>query len=242
MQGREKNPEGGRVRFRQIIAVAALTAPCAVAAVHAEKHTGPPAPLTAAQEGGLKPKDRFWECGACPEMVVVPAGSFTMGAPATDKDAGDLEGPQHVVTIRQPVAFGRLHVTIDQFAAFVTETRYEASPACWTGDGDARADWRNPGYKQKGAHPVVCVSFDDVTAYVNWLARMTGKPYRLPSEAEWEYAARGRTSPSPRRGGEGAHCGTWQGRRSSSNAQFLHRLLYKLCGADSALSGSWCRQ
>jgi formylglycine-generating enzyme required for sulfatase activity len=188
------------VRFRRIIAIAGLMVPCAVVAVHAEKRAVPLAPLTAVQEDALRPKDRFRECATCPEMVVVPAGSFTMGAPPADKDALDSEGPPHVVTIARPLAVGRLHATVDQFAAFVAETRYEASPACWTREGDdvdRRADrsWRNPGYAQRGTHPVVCVSFDDATAYADWLARKTGKPYRLLSEAEWEYAAHGSTLP-----------------------------------------------
>jgi formylglycine-generating enzyme required for sulfatase activity len=158
------------------------------------------APLTAAQEHGLKPKDRFRECADCPEMVVVPAGSFTMGSPEREKDRLGIEGPQHVVTISIPFAVGKLHVTVDQFAAFVQETGYGASSKCWTSeDGKAgeRANrsWRNPGFTQEGSHPVVCVSWDDGNAYAKWLARKTGKPYRLLTEAEWEYAARGRTQP-----------------------------------------------
>jgi formylglycine-generating enzyme required for sulfatase activity len=158
------------------------------------------APLTASQERGLKPKDTFRECADCPEMVAVPAGSFTMGSPAEEKDRGNREGPQHVVTIGRPFAVGRLHVTVDQFAAFVRETRYEASPKCYIsedGKDGLRADrsWRNPGFAQEGPHPVVCVTWDNAKAYVDWMAKKTGKPYRLLSEAEWEYAARGRTSP-----------------------------------------------
>jgi formylglycine-generating enzyme required for sulfatase activity len=74
-------------------------------------------PLSEAEECGLKPKDVFQECGGCPEMVVVPAGSFTMGSP----EGGD-EGPQHVVTIGKPFAVGTLHVKVHQFAAYVQET------------------------------------------------------------------------------------------------------------------------
>jgi formylglycine-generating enzyme required for sulfatase activity len=153
-------------------------------------------PLTAAQERGLKPKDTFRECRDCPEMVVVPAGSFTMGSPSGKKERNSDEGPQHVVTIGKPFAVGKLHVTRDQFAAFVTETGYAASTTCFKwpsakGDGS----WRDPGFAQDGSHPVVCVSWDDAMAYVDWMAKKTGKPYRLLSEAEFEYAARGRTSP-----------------------------------------------
>ncbi len=150
------------------------------------------APLTAAQEGGLKPKDTFRECVDCPEMVVLPAGRFTMGEPPQ----------QHVVTIGKPFAAGKLHVTVDQFAAFVRQTGYAASSTCWTSEGESgistpRPDRsrRNSGYAQEGSHPVVCVTWNDAKAYVDWLAKKTGKGYRLLSEAEWEYAAHGQTSP-----------------------------------------------
>jgi formylglycine-generating enzyme required for sulfatase activity len=142
----------------------------------------------------LRPGTTFWDCADCPEMVVVPAGSFTMGSPASEKERESDEGPQHVVTIPRPFAVGKFHVTVDQFAAFVRETGYAASTTCikypsWNRDGS----WRDPGFAQEGSHPVVCVSWDDANAYVNWLAKKTSKPYRLPSEAEWEYAARAGT-------------------------------------------------
>jgi formylglycine-generating enzyme required for sulfatase activity len=90
------------------------------------------------------------------------------------------------VRISKPFAVGKLHVSVDQFAAFVRETQYDKSRPC---------SWRSPGFTQEGSYPVVCVRWDDAKAYVDWLANKTGKPYRLLSEAEWEYAARGRTSP-----------------------------------------------
>jgi formylglycine-generating enzyme required for sulfatase activity/uncharacterized caspase-like protein len=166
------------------------------------------APLTAAQERGLKPKDTFRECENCPEMVVVPAGAFTMGSPENEKGRFTDESPRHVVSISKPFAVGKLHVTVDQFAAFVRDTGYKTSSTCRPGDyGEVRAglSWRNPGFAQGGSHPVVCVNWNDANAYVGWLARKTGKPYRLLSEAEWEYAARGRTSP-------GAYSRFWFGR------------------------------
>ncbi len=157
-------------------------------------------PLTAAQERALKPKDAFRECADCPEMVVVPAGSFTMGSPEGEKDRDTDEGPQHVVTISKPFAVGKLPVTVDQFDAFVRETGYAASSKCNVVEGDAwkeRTDrsWRNPGFAQERSHPVVCVAWNDAKAYVEWMAKRTGKAYRLLSEAEWEYAARGQTQP-----------------------------------------------
>jgi formylglycine-generating enzyme required for sulfatase activity len=147
------------------------------------------APLTAERERGLKSKDTFRECENCPEMVVVPAGKFTMGSPAAEKDRDKAEGPQHVVTIGRPLAVGKFHVTRDEFAVFARET----------GGGlaaDSGCDWRSPpGFTQEGSHPVICVSWEDAKAYANWLTKKTKKPYRLLSEAEWEYAARGWTSP-----------------------------------------------
>jgi formylglycine-generating enzyme required for sulfatase activity len=158
------------------------------------------APLTAAQERELEPKDGFRECENCPEMVVVPAGAFTMGA-RSQSDLYDV-GPPHTVTIGRPFAVGKLHVTVDQFAAFVRETRYSGGSRCqaWDSEGNkwiehADRSWRNPGFAQDGSHPVVCMNWNDAKAYADWLAKKTGRPYRLLSEAEWEYAAHGRTSP-----------------------------------------------
>jgi formylglycine-generating enzyme required for sulfatase activity len=104
------------------------------------------APLTTEQERGLKPKDSFQECENCPEMVVLPVGAFTMGAPEGEAAAkftmgtqkGEMyqpynfEGPQHVVTISRPFAAARLHVTVDQFKAFVAETGHQTSSECFT--------------------------------------------------------------------------------------------------------------
>lgn len=160
------------------------------------------APLSAERERGLKPKDVFKECDACPEMVVVPAGSFTMGSPDNekDRDKSGHESPQHVVTFKRAFAVGKFEVTLDQFAAFVRETGYDAGSECATfeqGKGEKRSgrSFRNPGFGQTGLHPVACVNWDDAKAYVGWLSRKTGKSYRLLTEAEWEYAARARTTP-----------------------------------------------
>jgi formylglycine-generating enzyme required for sulfatase activity len=154
-------------------------------------------PLTVAQERALKPKQSFSECADCPEMVAVPAGFFMMGSPKGDRFSDSDESPQHEVTIGKALAVARLHVTVDQFGAFVRATRHEASSKCivfedgrWT--QRANRSWRDPGFAQEGSHPVVCVSADDARAYADWLAKSTGKPYRLLSEAEWEYAARAR--------------------------------------------------
>jgi formylglycine-generating enzyme required for sulfatase activity len=155
-------------------------------------------PLTADQERGLKPADVFRECDDCPEMVVVPAGSFVMGSPADESGRKGDEGPQHPVTIRRPFAIAKFETKIDQFQAFVRETAYDAGSRCLTwedGKVEERAgrSWSNPGFSQNGAHPVTCLSWADAKAYVAWLSRKLGKDYRLLTEAEGEFGARAGT-------------------------------------------------
>jgi formylglycine-generating enzyme required for sulfatase activity len=156
-------------------------------------------PLSAGRERALKPGDTFKECDACPEMVVVPAGSFAMGSPNNEKARDNNEGPQHQVTITRSFAFGKFEVTVDQFVAFVQETGHDTGSTCdiWQ-DGKwaerSGYSWRKPGFAQSGSHPAACLSWDDAKAYLSWLSRKTGKIYRLPAEAEWEYAARAGTT------------------------------------------------
>ncbi|MGP0091849.1 MAG: formylglycine-generating enzyme family protein [Xanthobacteraceae bacterium] len=157
--------------------------------------------LSFSQKGSLKPRDVFKECDKCPEMVVVTPGSFTMGAPTSEADRNDNEGPRHWVKIAKPFAVGRYHVSVDQFSAFVTETGYDTGSRCWTfEDGVAEErearSWRNPGFEQTGSHPAVCLSWSDAKAYVAWLAKKSGRDYRLLTEAQWEYVTRaGSTTP-----------------------------------------------
>jgi formylglycine-generating enzyme required for sulfatase activity len=150
----------------------------------------PPAPAAAAP-------DR--DCPGCPEMVVVPAGSFTMGSPENEVGRDADEGPPRKVTIERAFALGKFHVTRGQFAAFVKETGHDAGNACVVLteqklEPQAGKTWRDPGFRQTDDDPVVCVNWSDATAYTAWLARKTGKRYRLPTEAEWEYAARAGTT------------------------------------------------
>ncbi|MDE0330227.1 MAG: SUMF1/EgtB/PvdO family nonheme iron enzyme [Nitrospinae bacterium] len=123
----------------------------------------------------------FRDCPECPEMVVVPAGSFMMGSPPHEKSRRSSEGPRHRVTVSRPFAVGKYEVTFAEWEACVSDG----------GCGDHRPDERSWG---RGHRPVINVSWDDVKAYVLWLSSMTGKEYRLLSEAEWEYAARARTT------------------------------------------------
>jgi formylglycine-generating enzyme required for sulfatase activity len=99
------------------------------------------------------------------------------------------------VRIARRFAAGATHVTVEQFAAFIGEAGYAASSRCITGLGQTAGSWRNPGFAQDGSHPAVCIDWADAKAYAEWLTGKTGRPYRLLTEAEWEYAARGRTAP-----------------------------------------------
>ena len=122
-----------------------------------------------------------------------------MGSPSYEQGRHEDEGPVHEVTIAVPFAIGVYEVTVAEFGRFVGETGYSAVSSCWTyegGEGAERTDrsWRNPGFGQGGRHPVVCVSWNDAQAYAAWLSRETNEEYRLPSESEWEYAARAGTA------------------------------------------------
>jgi formylglycine-generating enzyme required for sulfatase activity len=147
-----------------------------------------------ASGNALKPGDIFWDCPACPQMIVIPAGTFAMGAPYSV--GGDDEMPIHRVRIEHRFAIGQFEVTRHEFKAFVARTGYRIDGPCrflgrrgW--EETNAATYRHPLIPQSDEHPVVCVNWYDAKAYVAWLSKVTGKTYRLPSEAEWEYAARG---------------------------------------------------
>ena len=145
-----------------------------------------------------RPGDTFRDCEGCPEMVVVPSGSYMMGSPWSEEDRDTGEGPVHRVTIGKPFAVGVYEVTRGQWSAFVSETGYSTGDMCWVYEGGewrkrSRRSWRNPGYSQSDTHPVVCASWKEAWSYALWLFRRTGKKYRLLSESEWEYVARAGT-------------------------------------------------
>jgi formylglycine-generating enzyme required for sulfatase activity len=157
----------------------------------------------------------FRDCVDCPEMAVIPAGHFVMGSSAAEKawaasEVGSAEGvadeaPQHTVSLPS-FAMGKYDVTRGEYAAFVRETGHSAGDGCGRDSYKwaklPELTWQHPGFNQTDRDPVVCVSWQDAKAYVAWLngkvreksgASGHGR-YRLPSESEWEYAARAGTS------------------------------------------------
>jgi formylglycine-generating enzyme required for sulfatase activity/DNA-binding winged helix-turn-helix (wHTH) protein len=145
----------------------------------------------------------FKDCSLCPDMIVLPTGEFMMGSPASENGHTDVEGSPRRVAVTKQIAIGKLEVTIEQISAFVAETGMNVGGSCqlitdpsrkvatW---GEPSVSMLSPGFNVTPLHPAVCISWHEAQSYVAWLHRRTGKPYRLPTEAEWEYAARAGTS------------------------------------------------
>ena len=142
----------------------------------------PPGPATKTNNIGMK-------------LALIPAGLFRIGAPDADKDRSANERPPHDVRITRPFYIGANKVTREQFQQFVTEIGHETAAEKETGllTFLGKKTWRDPGFLPSGQDPVVCVTYDDATAFCGWLTSREGKTYRLPTEAEWEYAARAGT-------------------------------------------------
>ena len=146
------------------------------------------------------------DCLECPKLVRIPTGQFLMGS--LDGGHNRPETPPHIVLIRKPFALGLTEITYSQFEYFVQKTGYKIATGCRVQSGSisdngylewifkADKSWRDPNFKQimstamQASTPVVCVGRVDALAYVRWLSEFTGHEYRLPSESEWEYAAR----------------------------------------------------
>ena len=138
------------------------------------------------------------------EMVSIPGGTFRMGDLSGDGD--DDEKPVHSVTV-PAFKLGKYEVTVGQFRRFVEATGYrtdaernaDGNEGCYSDTGNgwgwtSGSSWRNPGFSVGDDQPVVCVSWNDAQAFIEWLTAQTGEAFRLPTEAEWEYAARAGSS------------------------------------------------
>jgi formylglycine-generating enzyme required for sulfatase activity len=147
----------------------------------------------------------FRDCPECPEMVLLPGGSFRMGSGEAERQriaarGGDPswsadERPQHEVLIAPGLAVARREITRGEFRRFVAATGHAVAMDCRELVGRAWhtsrvLGWQTPDFLQGDDHPVVCVSFADALAYAQWIGGLAGRPYRLLSEAEWEHAAR----------------------------------------------------
>ena len=144
------------------------------------------------------------DCAECPDMVIVPAGRFVMGATPGEEERTGLSDqfrnrsqPLRTVNVRRFSA-GKFEVTRGEYRAFAEATGHRGEGCFVWGGSDFRMEpaksWREPGFAQDDTHPVTCVSWEDASAYAAWLSRRTGRKYRLPTEAEWEYAARAGTT------------------------------------------------
>jgi formylglycine-generating enzyme required for sulfatase activity len=160
-----------------------------------------PAPVAATPERAPPPElavgTIFRDCPTCPLMIVLPPGDFVQGTPAGTPGSEPFEAPEHDVFIDHGFAASQHEVTVGEFAAFVADTGRQVA-GCWIYDGawrlDAATTWKSAVEGQTALHPASCVSWDDANAYAQWLSQRTDQPYRLPSAAEWEFAARSGSS------------------------------------------------
>jgi formylglycine-generating enzyme required for sulfatase activity len=150
-------------------------------------------PAVVSASAAPQPGTVIRDCPTCPAVTIVPAGRFKQGSNRTDGTSAAFERPPHWVLLGRPFAISTNDVTVDEFRPFIAATGRDMR-GCDTYEDRWRirpdASWENPGFVQTGSHPVTCVSWEDAKAYAAWLSKATGHRYRLPSAAEWEYAAR----------------------------------------------------
>lgn len=157
-----------------------------------------------AKRAGLKDTELSLDLGnrVTMKLVLIPAGKFVMGSPKEEFGRTIYEGPQREVTISKAFHMGAYEVTRGQFAQFASDSGYKTdaekddASLIWDGNKWATvkgASWKKPGFEQTDDHPAVCISHNDAVEFCKWLARKTGKVVSLPTEAQWEYAARAGT-------------------------------------------------
>ena len=193
-------PDFIRSTLSAAVLAGGLMAGCLPSTASAQAASAPP---------GTPVVPSFQDCSDCPEMVSIPPGSFDMGSTVEERTREgvipkffDREGPVHRVTIPRAFAMARTEVTRGLYARFVRETDRPDpprgcapfDPATDTWPERLPYSWRNPKFEQTDDHPAACLSYTDARDFAAWLAKTTGKPYRLASEAEWEYAARAGTT------------------------------------------------
>ena len=207
----EGSPRGRRWQLMAAVAFVTLAAAASLVATryvaqgkpHREVNVPPTGGEASAIAGASRlppPLTLFRDCDDCPEMVAIPAGRYTMGSSLQEVGRFSLEWEQRPVAIERPFAIGRREVTIEEFTAFVGATGHVMELSCRIGDASRPSfpavkvgSYLSPGFAVTPAHPVVCVSWSDAKGYADWLSKRTGHVYRLPTEAEWEYAARAGT-------------------------------------------------
>lgn len=167
------------------------------------------------------------DCDQCPEMVSIPAGSFAFGSPQDEAGHQEDEAPQR--TLEMPsFAISRFEITIGEYRRFVADTGHTPEFGCITMQEsgawsyDPEGSWEAPGFEQDDEHPVTCITWNDAVAYTAWLSSLDpGNSYRLPSETEWEYAARAGAATRHWWGGEeGEFCAYTNGVDASARAVY----------------------
>ena len=191
------------LRVAAVAAVATVGAIAAFAVLRTQQTATVPQPAPVAATPAPAPPPElavgtiFRDCPTCPLMIVLPPGDYVQGTPAGTPGAESFEAPEHDVFIDNSFAASQHEVTVGEFEDFVAASGRKVE-GCWTYDGawrlDSAANWKSAVEGQTALHPASCVSWADANAYAQWLSQKTSQPYRLPSAAEWEFAARGGSS------------------------------------------------